>query len=98
MRRLHCLIKREQAGYWAAFCLDFTLYAVGDTADEAKAKLLEHIAEFVRDAEAEPAYGRHLLNRKAPFWDWVMFYLLSGLRSLRLDFSEATFTPPYRRA
>jgi len=99
MNRLHCLIKREPPGYCAAFCLDFTLYAVGDTDDEAKSKLMDRIAEYVRDAEAEPAYARHLLERKAPLRDWLMFYLVWSLQFLRgLDLSEAAFTPPYRRA
>ena len=88
MNRLHCLIN-----------LDFTLYAAGDTADEAKSKLMDNIAEYVHDAKAESAYGRHLLKRKAPLRDWLMFYLLWSLQFLRgLDLSEDAFTPPYRRA
>ena len=41
---LHCIAKNE-GDYWSARCLDFTLYAVGDTHEEAKSKLAEQINE-----------------------------------------------------
>lgn len=41
---LHCLAKKYD-GYWSARCLDFTLYTVGDTLEEVKAKLFDQIEE-----------------------------------------------------
>lgn len=82
--KLHYLVKREPQGYWAAYCLDFTLYAVGDTADEAKTKLDDQVKEYIRDAVIGPdaPYGNQLLSRSAPIRDWIAFYALFALQSV----------------
>ena len=76
--RIHIIVKREPGDYWAAYCLDFTLYAVGDTADEARQKLLDIVSEYVEDATtgADRDYRDQLLGRRAPLRDWAVFFAL----------------------
>ena len=75
--KLHCIIKKHD-GYWSARCLDFSLYSVGDTADEAKTKLECAIDEYLFDAIEgdEKDNAAHLLLRKADLNEWLWFYLL----------------------
>lgn len=82
--RLHCLVKHEAEGYFAAYCLNYTLYAVGETSDEAKEKLFTLIDEYVRDAivGADAEFGEQLLARRAPLIDWIKFYMWWGWQSL----------------
>ena len=54
--QLHCLAKKHD-GYWSARCLDFTLYAVGDTIEEAKLKLAGQIDQNIYDAIYKIALG-----------------------------------------
>ncbi|MDT4330849.1 type II toxin-antitoxin system HicB family antitoxin [Methylomonas sp. MS20] len=103
---LHCLAKKHD-GYWSARCLDFTLYAVGDSLEEAKAKLIDQIDEYLYDAIEgdDKDYAPALLLRKAPWQDWAVFYIIDFLqrcRSLSEWLGEA-FSPniphgPYRHA
>lgn len=94
-RRLHCLVKREPEGYWAAYCLDFTLYAVGDTQEEAKARLIEQVIDYIRDAVVgdEVAHGGRLLTRRAPIGDWVGFYARLGWQHLSHLSESIAFRP-----
>jgi hypothetical protein len=77
--KLHCIAKKHD-GYWSARCLDFTLYAIGDTPEEATEKLEAEINEYLYDAIKGEFKGHttDLLLRTAPFSDWVLFYLLYG--------------------
>lgn len=79
---LHGLLRREKEGYWAAYCLDFTLYATGETAEEAMGKLRVIVEEYLTDALVgdDQPYADDLLNRRAPWADWVRFYWLSFLQ------------------
>jgi hypothetical protein len=78
---LHCIAKNE-GDYWSARCLDFTLYAVGDTHEEAKSKLAEQINEYIYDAlEGEDKdFAAQLLLRKAPLQDWLQYYVIYFLQ------------------
>ena len=103
---MHCLAKKHD-GYWSARCLDFTLYTVADTHEEAKSKLFDQINEYLYDAiEGEDKnHAPALLLRKAPWQDWLIFYIVDFLqqcRSLQVWFGEA-FSPkiphgPYHHA
>ena len=88
-RILHCIAKRER-GYWSARCLDFTLYAVGDSQAEATAKLAAQIEAYLYDAMdgEDKDHGPALLLRRAPWRDWAEYHALAWL---------ARF-PPLRRA
>lgn len=83
--RIHIIVKREPGDYWAAYCLDFTLYAVGDTADDARQKLLDIVNEYVEDATtgADRDYRDQLLGRRAPLRDWAVFFALRAWRAVR---------------
>ncbi|WP_084480175.1 type II toxin-antitoxin system HicB family antitoxin [Methylomicrobium lacus] len=95
-KNLHCIAKKHDS-YWSARCLDFSLYAVGDTLEEAKQKLEEEIDEYLYDAlEGESKnYAPYLLLRKADFSEWALFYtldLFTRCRSLKQWIGEA-FSP-----
>ena len=103
---LRCIAIKHD-GYWSARCLDFTLYAVGDTSEEAKAKLVEQIDEYIYDAlEGEDKdFAAALLLRKAPMHDWLQYYAITLLQHClaihsRLGETFKTSIPhgPYRHA
>ncbi len=75
--RLHCIAKKHD-GYWSARCLDFSLYATGDTLAEAKQKLATEIDDYLFDAIEgdEQQNAAHLLLRRADYQEWLLFYLL----------------------
>lgn len=77
---LHCIAQKE-GEYWSARCLDFTLYAVGNTLDEAKSKLSTQIDEYIYDAiEGEDKeFAAELLLRKAPLKDWIVYHTIDFL-------------------
>jgi len=103
---LHCIIKKEGA-YWSARCLDFTLYAVGETQEEAKIKLSTEINSYLYESTdgLDKKYTAHLLKRRAPLQDWVVYYAVSFLHNYRaisrwLGYTFQTPTPhrPYHSA
>ena len=75
--KLHCIAKKHN-GYWSARCLDFSLYATGDTLSEAKQKLNIEVNEYLYDAieGKDQRYAAQLLLRRADASEWVLFYLL----------------------
>lgn len=103
---LHCIVKNEGA-YWSARCLDFTLYVVGDTQEEAMAKLTGEIDEYLYEAieGRDKAFAAQLLLRSAPWSDWAVFYIASVLQNYRSmtrlmgqTFQTAVPQGPYRHA
>lgn len=76
--RLHCIIKKHDS-YWSARCLDFSLYATGDTQEEAKTKLIDEIDDYLFDAieGEEKDHAAYLLLRKADAKEWMLFYFLA---------------------
>lgn len=105
MRNLHaldlvvrCMAKRE-GNVWVAFCLDFSLAAQGDSLLEAKQKLAEQIVYYVDEALEDKEFGSQLLRRRAPFTQWIEYYLARFIGELtpmdRLAFDE---TMPLRVA
>jgi hypothetical protein len=71
-RVFRCLVKRD-GDLWVALCVDLSLAAQADSLDEAKGKLEAQIADYIREAFAEPEYAEQLLNRKAPLSQRVDF-------------------------
>jgi len=104
---LHCIAKHH-SGYWSARCLDFTLYAVGETFDEAKAKLDAQIMEYLYDAidGQDREFAPQLLLRRAPLRDWVEYYAIFAMTRFkwlsRIAYPKlidlALPPPPYRHA
>jgi predicted RNase H-like HicB family nuclease len=82
---LHGLLRLENEGYWAAYCLDFTLYATGETPEEAMGKLRVIVNEYLTDALVgeDQQYADDLLSRRASWRDWARFYWLSFLQHCR---------------
>ena len=104
---LHCIAKQHN-GYWSARCLDFTLYAVGNSFEEAKEKLDAQISEYLYDAtEGEDrAFAPQLLMRRAPRRDWLEYYAIAAVLRFkwlrRVTWATlidlALPPPPYRHA
>ena len=71
-------------GQWQAFCLDLSLAAQADSYDEAKAKLLSMIGEYVHDAVSgeDKEFAAELLSRKAPLRYWAKFYAYCAMYRL----------------
>jgi len=100
-------IEQKHNGYWSARCLDFTLYAVGDTQLEARAKLNAEISEFLFDAlEGEDrAFAANLLLRRAPWQEWATYYVVSFIQNcwvfsdrIGKAFKDTIPQGPYRHA
>ena len=82
---LHLLVQKHD-NYWSARCLDFTLYAVGDTVQEAREKLDAQIEDYLYDAieGIDKDYAAQLLLRRAPWQEWVKYYLVVFLQHFRI--------------
>ena len=82
---LHCLAKKE-GDYWSARCLDFTLYAVGDTLDEAKSKLFAQIEEYIYEATEgeDKEFAVELLLRRAPLSDWIIYHTVDFMERCKM--------------
>lgn len=74
---LHCYAEQKD-NQWSAFCLELTLAAQGDTFEEAKKKLSSMIRTYIYDATVgqDKEYADQLLSRRAPFFEWIKFYLI----------------------
>lgn len=65
---------RQEGDVWVALCLDFTLAAQGSTLAEARSRLHEQIASYVREAcTVDAMHGAELLTRRASICDWVAY-------------------------
>ena len=90
-KKLHCFAEKSE-GQWTAVCLDFTLAAQADNADEAISKLIKQIRCYVSDAVTGPdiAYESALLTRKAPLDQWAYYYLLKLVFKCQALFHNAS--------
>lgn len=103
---LHIIVQKHD-GYWSARCLDFTLYSVGNTAEEAKEKLAIEIDDFLYEAieGQDKEFAVQLLLRRAPLRDWVIFHVVSLLQHCRVfskwigeTFKQSVPHGPYHHA
>jgi hypothetical protein len=78
----------EKRGYWQAFCLDLGLAAQGESESEACGKLNAMIREYLHDALAgeDREYAEYFLTRKAPFTQWMKYYLYFIMQALHIKF------------
>ena len=61
---------------WVASCIDLCLAAQGESFPDAKLKLELMIFDYVEEAVVgeDRDFAGQLLNRKAPFSEWVRYY------------------------
>lgn len=103
---LHVIVQYHDE-YWSARCLDFTLYSVGNTAEEAKEKLSIEINDFLYEAleGQDKAFAVQLLLRRAPWYEWALFYIVSILQKFHVfrkrigeTFKQSVPHGPYHHA
>jgi hypothetical protein len=72
------LIARLTDGQWVVECLDFDLAAQDDTLEAAQRRVLDQASSYVEEALAMDggAHAEQLLSRRAPLWDWMVFYFM----------------------
>lgn len=80
---LRCLAQKD-GDVWVTSCLDLCLAAQADTLEEAKQKLEAMISDYVYDAliGEDRDYAGQLMTRKAPFREWVKYYLLLAIKKI----------------
>jgi hypothetical protein len=72
-------LEKTKYGYWQAFNIDLSLYAVEYTIEKALSRLHNFTLEYIDQAYGlEPKHCNQLMNRKAPFleklkykWFWL---------------------------
>lgn len=82
-KRLHFLARHVE-GQWMVECLDFSPGAQDDTIEGAHERVLAQITTYVEEALSMDggAHAEQLLNRRAPWRDWLLFRLGMALRVL----------------
>lgn len=80
---VRCLLLKKE-GQWVALCLDFTLAAQAETADQAKRLLVAQIDGYVNDALSglDIKHAPALLRRRAPAKYWLMYYAASVIHHI----------------
>lgn len=88
---LRCFAEKSE-GQWTAVCLDFSLAAQADTAEEAIKSLNSQIESYIHDAfEGDDlAHREALLSRRAPVSLWARYYYLKA----RLVFQRLVHARP----
>ena len=83
---LRCYAEQKQ-GHWQAFCLDLGLAAQGESEAEACGRLNAMMREYLYDALAgeDRQYAEYFLTRKAPFFQWLKYYLYSAMEALHIQ-------------
>lgn len=82
-KRLHFLA-RYVDGQWMVECLDFSLGAQDATMEGAHRRVLAQVSTYVHEALTMDggAHAEQLLNRRAPWGDWLLFRVGMLLRVL----------------
>ena len=71
---LRCYAEKESDGTWFTICLGLNLYARGDSFDQARKKLHEVIAAYLRDAATvESEHVEDLVPRRAPLYFYLRY-------------------------
>jgi hypothetical protein len=74
--KIRCIVLRRGA-LWVALSLEFGLGTQADTELEAKQKLKAQIDDYIAEANGiDIAHREYLLNRKAPFESYLLYYWL----------------------
>lgn len=90
---LRCYGHRKKNGRYFGVCLELNIAAEAYSAEELKEKLEAMIRSYIaavldtRDKDSVPI----LMSRKAPLRDWVVYYLISFIISIRNYPTNFTF-------
>ena len=90
---LRCYGHRTGEDRWYGVCLDLNLAAEADSDEHLKQKLNEMITSYIEtvldteDKESIP----ELLMRRAPLKDWIIYYFVKALISIRNFPNNFTF-------
>lgn len=91
-RRLRCFAVLSE-GQWSAVCLDLSLAAQADSAEEAIESLRSQISSYVADAQSggrDDAHGQYLMARGARLSLWIQYYYIKVCVKLRGLISKAS--------
>jgi len=90
---LRCYAHRVNGGRWFGVCVDLNLAAEADSPEELKKKLNDIILSYLEtvietdDRDSIPS----LLSRRAPINDWLKYYFIKLLISIRNFPNNFTF-------
>jgi predicted RNase H-like HicB family nuclease len=76
---LRCYGHKMKNGNWYGVCVDLNLYSEAASPQELEEKLKEVILSYlesVYDTEDEKSIP-DLLLRRAPLWDWMVYYYIA---------------------
>jgi hypothetical protein len=82
---LRCYGHRVNGGRWFGVCVDLNLAAEADSRDQLKEKLYDVIVSYIEtvletdDKDSIPS----LLSRRAPINDWLKYYFIKSIISIR---------------
>jgi len=82
---LRCYGHRIKGGQWYGICVDLNIAAQAESSEKLKRKLNEMIFSYIEtvldtnDVESIP----ELLKRRAPLYNWAIYYLFKLLISIR---------------
>jgi hypothetical protein len=82
---LRCYGHKTRKGPYVGVCLEFDLAVEAESPEELKMKMIDVIKSYIQtvlDTE-DKASIPHLLSRKAPLKDWVLYYIISLLICIR---------------
>jgi hypothetical protein len=92
-KAIRCYGFRTSSGRWQGVCLDFNLAAEADTIDQLKSKMGDIIKSYIESVLDTPDKSSiiALLNRKAPFKNWVLYYLIKSIIYIKESRTISTF-------
>lgn len=94
---LRCYGHRIKNGRWFGVCLELNLAAEAESPEQLRKKLFDMMKSYIEtvietdDKDSIP----ELLERRAPFYNWAIYYIIKLLASIRdfpnkfLRFKEA---------
>lgn len=86
---IRCMTEYDnEVNQWVALSLEFCLATQADTEQEAKQKLIAQIMDYIEEANGiHQTHKAQLLNRKAPFNWYILYYclVLKGLCKKRTN-------------
>ena len=90
---LRCYGHQVKGGRWYGVCLNLNLAAEAESLEGLRKKLHDMIGSYIEtvldtnDADSIPT----LLSRRAPFFDWVTYYFIRLIISIRKVPGNITF-------
>jgi len=77
-------------GQWFVKCLNFNLGAQDDTFEGACQRVKDQVKLYIDTATTldNGVHAEQLLNRRAPWWEWVLFYLSKAIDDIFCKFNK----------